>query len=116
MVMKINTIKELNSNSSVNNASLFFPFYEKKQPYKRNKIKSNKNVSNISKMSLIGVENNDNSSVGSIFNNKKPNNLLKISKKKEKEVEKTDIDDENNVKSQNKNVNGSSAKKKIYIV
>jgi hypothetical protein len=31
MVMKINTIKELNSNSSVNNASLFFPSYEKKR-------------------------------------------------------------------------------------
>ena len=112
MVMKINTIKELNSNSSVNNKSLFFPFYEKKQPYKRSKIKSSKNVSNVSKISLIGVENNDNSSVGSIFNNKKSNILLKISKKKEKEVEKTDIDDDNNGKSQNKNVNGSSSKQK----
>jgi hypothetical protein len=117
MVMKINTIKDLNLKSSVNNTSLFFPILEKKKPFKRNKIKSSRNVSNVSKINLIGVENNDNSSVGSIFNNKKPNTiLLKISKKKEKEVEKTDIDDDNNVKSQNKNVNGSSAKKKIYIV
>ena len=112
LVMKINTIKELNTNSSVNNASLFFPSYEKKHPYKRAKIKSNKNVSNISNINLIGIENNDNSSVGSIFNNKKSNILLKISKRKEKEVEKTDIDDDNNVKSLNKNVNGNSVKQK----
>jgi hypothetical protein len=116
MVMKINTIKDLNLKSSVNNTSLFFPILEKKKPFKRNKIKSSRNVSNVSKINLIGVENNDNSSVGSIFNNKKSNIFLKISKRKEKEVEKTDIDDDNNVKSQNKNVNGSSAKKKIYIV
>lgn len=111
MVMKINTIKELNSNSFVNNASLFFPSSDKKQPYKRNKVKSNKNLSNISKMSLIGIENNDNSSVGSFFNNKKSNLLLKNPKKKEKEVEKTGIDD-NNGKFKNNNINGSNANQK----
>ena len=114
MVMKINTIKDLNLKSSVNNTSLFFPILEKKKPFKRNKIKSSRNVSNVSKINLIGVENNDNSSVGSIFNNKKSNILLKISKKKEKEVEKTDIDDKNE-KSPNNNINGSKDKQKKYI-
>ena len=114
MVMKISTIKELNSNSSVNNSSLFFPPFEKKQPYKRSKIKSSKNSSNISKICLIGVENNENSSIGSIFNNKKANISLKNSKKKEKEVEKTDIDD-NNGKIQSNNVNGNNIKQKKYI-
>jgi len=115
MVMKMNTIKDLNSNSYVNNKSLYFPS-DKKISSKRNKIKSSKNVSNISKMSLIGVENIENSSVVSIFKSKKKaNNLLNNLNKKVKKVEKTDID-YNNGNFQNYNVNGSNIKNYIYPV
>lgn len=113
MVMKITTIKDLNSNSNANNKNLYFPS-DKKKPFRKSKIKSSKNVSNLSKISLVGIENNDNSSVGSIFKNKKVNKLLNNSKKKEKEVEKTDIDCTNG-KLPNNNVNGSNNNDNNYI-
>jgi len=69
MMMKINTIKDFNSALTQNNFNNYIYFPSKKNISQGKKNSVNININNISKGSLIGLEDN-NSSIVNVFNNK----------------------------------------------
>ena len=91
MTMRIHSIKEFNT--IVFKKSLYFPSNKKITNFNNNlgnnnksrnslKVCYNKNSNNLSRNSLIGIDNNENnSSVVNIINNKKHNSLVMIKEK-----------------------------------
>ena len=94
MTMRIHSIKEFNT--IVFKKSLYFPSNKSIMNFNNNlannnkvrnslKVCYNKNSNNLSRNSLIGIDNNENnSSVVNIINNKKHNSLVMIKEKEEK--------------------------------
>ena len=103
MTLKINSIKDFNSNAFTKN----FIFYSDRYLSNlSNKTQVNNNNSNLSKNSLIVIDNN-NSSVINIFNNKHPNLLIKPKENENKLSNISNLNNMNNISNVNsiRNIN-----------
>ena len=100
MTLKINSIKDFNSNTFTKN----FIFYSDKNLSNiSNKTQTLLNNNNLSKNSLIVVDNN-NPSIINIFNNKNPNLLIKAKENQNRESNKSNINNMNSISNIN-NIN-----------
>ena len=115
--MKINNIKDLNTNEFLEYSNLYFP-EEDNIPNKNNKKQNNiSNITNVSRNSLIRNDNNENNtSIANIFKTKRQSLIIQSNlkeKEREKEIEKINeinngkakLNEQNEKQENNVNVN-----------
>ena len=115
--MKINNIKDLNTNEFLEYSNLYFP--EEDNIFNKNNKKENNisNITNVSRNSLIKNDNNENNtSIANIFKTKRQSLIIQSNlkeKEREKEIEKINeinngkakLNEQNEKKENNINVN-----------